>query len=425
MAEFSAIVDEIKSLVTQGQAKNEEVLAGKADAETVKKMSDKFSELSETFQKAQQAIEAEKKARESLELSVAKMGVTGSAAEMKSAPEYLNAFSGYLRQRKGITAEAMDAEFKNMMQAANPHISDDETRALKSLIVGSNPDGGYLVPLQQNATIIKRLFETSPMRLVADVQNCSSEAMSFVLDDGQFDAGWVGESDSRGDTANSELATVEIAVNEVFAQPKASQKMLDDAMFNVEQWINSKVADKFSRTENDAFINGTGSKQPTGILTYGAWTTAAQYERNKLETRTSGTSGAITGDDLINTQSDLLAGYVGKWGMNRKTWGEILKLKDSDNQYLLNPAMLFSGAQGLQLLGDAVLLMNDLPAIATSATPIIYGDFKEGYKILDRIGIRILRDPYTAKGFIKFYSTKRTGGGVVNFQAIKRLKVKA
>jgi HK97 family phage major capsid protein len=424
--ELKKKIEEIQSLAAEGQKKHTEMLEGKADKTTVDKIAEEFAKLSEIAQKNLLEVEAEKKAREELELAISKMGANGSGAEVKSSPEYIAEFSNYLRYKSNVSPEQQEAEFKNLVMMANPQATDRDIQQAKALLVGSNPDGGYFVPVQQNMTLVKRLFETSPLRSVAEVLSCSSEAMEFYLDDDEFTSGWVAETDARTETETSKIGSVEIAVNEQYAEPKATQKMLDDAMFNVEAWLNGKISDKFARTENTAFITGSGVKQPKGILTYADWATLGQYQRNALETRSTAAASVFTGDDFIDLQSDLLAGYRGTWGMNRKTWAQVLKLKDAvDGNYLLNPAMLFSGALGMQLLGDPVLLLNDMPDKADGVIPVIYGDFREGYKILDRIGIRIIRDPYTTKGYVKFYTTKRTGGGVVNFQAIKRLKITA
>lgn len=423
--ELKKKIEEIQSLAAEGQRKHTEVLEGKADKTTVDKIAEEFAKLSEIAQKNVLEVEAEKKAREELELAISKMGANGSGAEVKSSPEYIAEFTNYLRYKTNVSPEQQEAEFKNLVKMANPYATDRDIQQAKALLVGSNPDGGYFVPVQQNMNIVKRLFETSPMRSVAEVLSCSTEAMEFYLDDDEFSSGWVAETDTRSETDTSKIGSVEIAVNEQYAEPKATQKMLDDAMFNVEAWINGKISDKFARAENNAFINGTGVKQPKGILTYADWTTLGSYQRNALETRSTAAVSEFDGNDFIDLKSDLLAGYRGTWGMNSKTWAEVLKLQDENGQYLLNPAMLFSGAVGMQLLGAPVLLMDDLPAVADGAVPVIYGDFREGYKILDKIGIRLIRDPYTTKGYVKFYTTKRTGGGVVNFQAIKRLKITA
>ena len=200
--------------------------------------------------------------------------------------------------------------------------------------------------------------------------------------------------------------------------------LLDDAIWNVEAWLTSKSANKFARTENAEHINGTGAHEAQGIMSLADWTTLGAYERNALETRYI-TGGVLAGDDFIDVQSDLLEAYQmnAVWLMHRKIWAEVMKLKDANNQYLLNPQMLFTGSKPM-LLGQPVKLAGDMASALTAGEYIAaYGDFREGYTIVDRLGIRVLRDPYSAHGFIQFYTTKRSGGGVTNYQAIKRLGV--
>jgi HK97 family phage major capsid protein len=182
---------------------------------------------------------------------------------------------------------------------------------------------------------------------------------------------------------------------------------------------------RFARQEATAFVSGDAVKKPRGILDYDSWTTAGQYERDAIEHRDTATVATLAGDDLIDLQSDLLEAYQGNatWLVHRKIWAEIMQLKDSDNQYLLNPMMLFSGVQ-MQLLGRPVRFAGDMDSTLGEGNSIaIYGDFREGYTVVDRIGIRVLRDPYTQKQYVKFYTTKRVGGAVTNYQALKVLDV--
>jgi len=426
--------DKIENLLHEAQKKNDEVLSGKADKEVVERMAADFADLSAKHQEALTKIQAEEKARQDLELSIARVSENGgSSKSVLSNPEYKSAFNNYLKHRTSIQNELVDDEFRTMVKSFNPSISESDIVATKAMVVGSNPDGGFLVPVEQSTRIIERIYETSPMRTIATVENTASEAREYILDDGEFGSEMVGEVDTRNETGTSKIGIVTIPVVEQSAEPKATQKMLDDAVLNVEAWVNRKLSSKFARVENEQFINGDSNKEAKGILSYADWTTPTdftaktkgQYQRNALETIETVTASNFDGDDLINLQATLLSGYNGTWGMNRLTWSEILKLKDQNDQYLLNPAMLFSGSLGMQLLGDPVVMFNDLPTSTDGAIPVVYGDFREGYVVLDRIGIRVLRDPYTTKGYVKFYTTKRTGGGVVNFQAIKRLKIKA
>lgn len=425
--EIKELKSEIQNLVDGYQQKFEEL---KADGEeknsaTLAAMEEKFGELSAKYDKSVKALEAETKAREDLELAMATAPRGGdSDAQVKSNPEYLKGFKNYIRKGVGIADDTVEQEIKNII-GIDDTLSAADMSELKTLLVGSGPDGGYVAPAEMSSTIIKRMFETSPMRSLATVVTTGAESLEYVLDDGEFSAGWVREVDARSQTDASKLGIIKIPTHELYAMPKTTQKFLDDTPLNAEQWLQGKIANKLGRVENTAFVSGDGIDQPRGILDYDDWTTAAQYERNALETRTIATPGTYSGDDLIDLQSDLLEAYQmnATWGMHRKRWSETMKLKDSQNQYLLNPAMMFTGSLGMQLLGKPVSIFGDMHAGSDNGEVIVvYGDFREGYVITDRIGIRVIRDIYTKKGFVLFYTTKRTGGAVVNFQAIKRLK---
>jgi HK97 family phage major capsid protein len=429
--EINELKDEVGTLVTGFQEKHEKLeTEGKQTSENLEEMKTKFEELSQKAEDLQAEMATEAKAREELELAVARKNEDGNeGGEVKSTPEYLDAFGEYMRKRLPITEDTTDGEFKGMVDSLiERNLSDAEYAHVKTMLVGSNPDGGYLAPVEMLSKISKRIFETSPMRQLATVITTANEAVEMPLDDGQFSSGWVGEVDSRPDTDTSKIGMITIPSHEQYAMPVSSQKALDDVSINLESFINGKVSEKFSRLENTGFVTGDGNKKPTGFLSYANWATLGIYQRDALETRPTAAASVFDGDDFIQLQTDLLEYYQANatWLMSRKTWAAVLELKDAVNgNYLLNPAMLFQGVLGMQLLGKPVRLFSDMPAKADSAVPVAYGDFREGYTIVDRIGIRILRDPYTSKGFVKFYTTKRVGGAVTNYQAIKRLAITA
>ena len=400
--------------------------SGKATTEELEKMKEDFVSQAEAVAEMKQALEAEEKARQDLELALARTGERASSEDVKGSPEYADAFVKYMKHREAIDADVQDEEFKGLVASVGGSVSDQDLRAVKTMLVGSNPDGGYLVPVQTMTSWIKRLYETSPMRQLATVVTTSAEAIEYPIDDNDgFTSGWVGEVEDRDNTDTAKIGMLTIPTHEQYANPVATQKILDDAVVSIEQWISGKVIDKFARTEKTAFVNGTGVKQPVGFMTLPDWTALAAYERGGLETRET-EAATLAGDDLINLQTDLLEGYQGnaRWTMHRKVFAEIMKLKDSDNQYLLNPAMIFQGAMGPQLLGKPVVFFGDMSSTVDEGDYVLaYGDFRAGYTIVDRLGIRVLRDPYTSKGFVQFYTTKRVGGAVTNYQAIKRLKI--
>lgn len=271
-----------------------------------------------------------------------------------------------------------------------------------------------------SARIVEKLFESSPMRELATVETTTSSSWEYLPDTDEPGSGWVGETQARPETTSPEIKKGEIVVHELYAEPRATQKILDDAGVNVEAWLGRKVGGKFGRDEATAFVSGNGVGLPRGILTYPAGTAWAQIEQVN-----SGSASTLTGDGLIDLETALKAPYRARavWLMNRTTQAVVRKFKDGQNQYLWQPGL----AQGVPptLLGYPVRLADDMPVVAADALAVAFGDFREAYTIVDRLGIRILRDAFTAKPFVKFYTTKRVGGDVVNFEAIKIQKVAA
>lgn len=296
---------------------------------------------------------------------------------------------------------------------------------IKALSVGSDPDGGYVVTPDMGGRITQLIRDTSPMRQVANVVTIGTDALEGINDLNEATSGWVGETESRSETQTPKIGEYRIPVFEQYAEPRATQKLLDDALFNVEEWLSEKIAERLSRMENTAFISGSGVKQPRGFLTYAAGTPSASAF-NVIEQIASGGAGAFAssnpGDALINLVYALKSRYRENavFMMKRSVLAEVRKLKDSTGNYLWQPD--FQQKQGGTLLGFNVIEAEDMPAIAANSLSIAFGDFNAGYQIVDRQGIRILRDSFTAKPYVKFYTTKRTGGDVVNFEAIKLMK---
>ena len=300
-------------------------------------------------------------------------------------------------------------------------LTPDEAKALS---VGSDPDGGYVVDPDTSGRIIKKIFETSPVRQYASVQVISTDALEGLRDLDETTFGWVGETSSRVETSTPQLEKWRIAVHEMFAEPRATQKLVDDMAIDLEGWLADKVADKFARAENTAFVNGTGVDQPRGFLTYPAGTT----NPGQVLQKTTGADGAFGadpdgGDALINMIHALKSQYRnnGVFAMNRTTLGAVRLLKDSQGRMLWQPSL--AAGMPSTLLGYPLASFEDMPDYTTTdAQAIIFADFAEFYQIVDRLGIRTLRDPYTAKPYIKYYSTKRVGGDVANFEAAVTLK---
>ena len=300
-----------------------------------------------------------------------------------------------------------------------------ETKALSS---GSNPDGGYLVPPQTETEIGRRLTLISPIRSIAGVREISSNVYKKPFMTAGPATGWVGETDARPQTNSPTLAELTFPAMELYAQPAASATLLEDSAVNIDEWIASEVEQVFAAQEGAAFVNGDGTNKPKGFLQY---TTVAEasWAWTKIGYVATGTAGAFDDDAPIDAIIDLVyalkAGYRqnGIFVMNRKTQAAVRKLKDADGQYLWSPPTQQNGRASL--LTYPLIEAEDMPDIAANAFAIAFGDFRRGYLVVDRQGVRVLRDPFMAKPYVLFYTTKRVGGGVQDFDAIKLLKFAA
>lgn len=346
--------------------------------------------------------------------------------EMKTALNRVNEMNG----GKDVDKKEIEAKCKEISNKyyRGEEMSQDEMKTLKEsypaeykkLSVQSDPEGGYLVRPEVSAEIGKKIFESSPLRELASAQSISTDSWEEPFDDSDVGANWVGETGARAETSSASLNMIKIDVHEMFANPKATQKVLDDASIDLESWHANKVIERFARLEATSFVAGDGIGKPKGITAY-----PSGNAFGSLEQVNSGSSGAFTADGLISIQNSLLEVFQmnATWLMQRASTGAVRKLKDSQNRYLWAVGGdLLGGPQNL-LLGQPVKFAADMPAIGASALAAAYGDFKAGYKIIDRIGIRVLRDPFTAKPFVLFYTTKRVGAGVVQYQAIKLHKL--
>lgn len=309
--------------------------------------------------------------------------------------------------------------------------SDLNAMQTKALEVISNPEGGFMVPPELSSRIVTRQFDTTPMRQLATVMSISSDAVEMLRDTNEPAASWISELGVPTDTADNGIGRIRIPVHELYAQPKATQKLLDDAIINVEEWLINKVAAKFARAENNAFIVGDGIGMPRGFTTYSANTTDDNSRAwGTLQYVPTGVNGAFASsspaDVLFDLMHKLRVGYHPKasWIMPRAVADMIRKFKENTTQaYIWQPGL--QQGQPATLLGFPITLGEDMPAVTTGSFSLAFGNFEEGYTIVDRIGLRILRDPYTGAPFIKFRCTKRTGGDVVNFEAIKLLSFSA
>ncbi len=307
------------------------------------------------------------------------------------------------------------------MRKGDKHLNEIERKAMQ---VGIDSDGGYLVPADVTGRIATRLFDLSPIRQIANVQTIGSDRLEGIEDINEADAGWVSELGTRLDTNTPQVGKYEIVANEMYAQPKATQKLLDDASVDVEAWLSGKVADKFARTEGAAFVNGNGVGKPRGFTSYPTASTAdatrAWGTFEHVKTGANGAFASTQADPLFDLIAAFKPGYLNgaQWVTRRTVIAAIRKFKTSTtSEYIWQPGL--QQGQPAQLLGFPITIAEDMPAMATGSNSMALGNFQLGYQIVDRLGVRVLRDPYTDKPYIKFYTTKRTGGGAVQFEAIK------
>jgi HK97 family phage major capsid protein len=335
--------------------------------------------------------------------------------------------------RKGFSSDDKDkGDTKAAGEAFRLYIKSGDESELKAMSVGSDPQGGYTVFPTISSGITTRIFETSPMRQLARTVTIGTDAFEELLDLNEADAGWVGETESRTETGTPDLGKLIIPAHEVYANPKVTQKLLDDSSIDIGAWLVAKMGDKFRRLETTSFYTGDGTNKPRGFLTYTTEATAdATRAWGKLQHVVTGdgsgfispSTSASPADCLIDLQSSLKAEYRANawWQMSKATAGVVRKFKDADGRFLWVDSI--ERGQPPMLLGHPVALAEDMQAIDGGNYPIAFGDFRAGYTIVDRVGERLLRDPYTAKPHVHFYMYRRVGGDVSNFDAIKLLKV--
>jgi HK97 family phage major capsid protein len=295
----------------------------------------------------------------------------------------------------------------------------------KALSAGSGPDGGYLVPEIVEREVLRRLSGRSPIRAIAGQRTISGGLYKRAVATAAPGAGWVAETAPRPETAGPGLAEIAFPAMELYAMPAATQTLLDDAVVDLDAWLADEVETAFAEQESAAFVTGNGVSRPKGFLAYETVAEAA-WAPGKLGFVGTGAAGAFPnanpGDVLIDLVYALKGGYRQNAGfvMSRRTQSTIRKLKDGDGNYLWQPPAAAGGPA--TLMGFPVTEAEAMPDIAANALAVAFGDFRRGYLVVDRAGLRVLRDPYSAKPYVLFYTTKRVGGGVQDFAAIKLLK---
>ncbi|MBI1339528.1 phage major capsid protein [bacterium] len=294
---------------------------------------------------------------------------------------------------------------------------------LKALTQGTEAQGGYVAPPELDRLIEARLMQASPMRQIATVRQTSATVFRKPVGLGAA-AAWAAETGGRTETAAPTLDLLEFPAAELYAMPAATQTLLDDAYADIDEWLADEVEGAFAAQESAAFISGDGVNKPKGVLA-STIVAEASHSWGKLGYVASGAAGAFAASDPADRLIDLVYAVKpqfranARFVMNRRTVAEVRKLKDGQGQYIWSPG---GANEPATLLGYPVNEIEDMPDIAANAHAIAFGDFRRGYLIVDRQGARVLRDPYSAKPYVLFYTTKRVGGGVQHFDAIKLMK---
>lgn len=358
----------------------------------------------EKLNRINQALDENQQQMDALLLKSNRPVLNGTPVVSHTSMKHKSAFKNYIRA--GETGNLRELE-------------------AKSLSITSDPDGGYLVPEETEKTVMSSLKDVSPIRAIAGNRQVTSTVYKKPFSISGPGTGWVGETTARAETSSPTLSELSFPTMELYAMPAATSNLLDDSAVNIDEWIAEEVRTAFAAQETAAFVSGDGVNKPKGFLDYTA-VADSSWSWGNVGYLATGVDGAFAASDPSDTLIDLIysvkSGYRANanWVLSRSTQAEIRKIKDADGNYIWQPATR-PGEQP-SLLGYPVTEVEDMPSIGTDSLSIAFGDFNRGYLIVDRLGLRVLRDPYSSKPYVLFYTTKRVGGGIQDFEAIKFLK---
>lgn len=383
-----AMITAIQNAFDEFKKANDEKLKGKADV----LLDDRVTKLDAAVGNFQSIIDGL-----NAKIAAANLGAN-VIGDLPGDPEYINAFKAHMR--KGDVQAAMSK--------------------------GVDADGGYTAPIEWDRTITNKLKVISPIRANARVMSITTAGFKKLFNDRAVGSGWVGETAARPATSTPQIGTLDFIPGEIYANPAISQGLLDDSAVDLEQWLASEVDSEFARQEGIAFLSGNGTNKPYGILTYvtGA-ANAARHPWGAIAAVPGGHATLLQADGILDLIYALPSEFRSnaKLYMNRLTQGKARKLKDGQNNYLWQPS--FAAGQPATIAGEPVVEVPDMPDVAADAIAALYGDMDATYLIVDRVGIRVLRDPFTNKPYVHFYTTKRVGGGVHNPEPMRALKIAA
>jgi HK97 family phage major capsid protein len=397
----TVILAELKASFEAFKEANNAALKAKADVVVDEKVS-RIDTAVGNFQAALDEINAK--------IAAGTLGSPGDGRDRPQDQAYTDRWNAFMRH----------GEDEAGLRAANR----DGPRA--AMTAGSNPDGGFLAPVEWDRSITGRLKEISPIRQNATVQAITGSGFRKVFSDRSVGSGWVGETASRPATSTPTLSVLDFATGEMYAFPFVSRTILEDAENNLETWLGDEVETEFSRQEGIAFIAGDGVNKPFGILTYvtgGA--NATKHPFGAIKTVATGEAAKLTSDGFISIVQDVPSAFRpnAKFYMNRQTVSAARKFKDAGGNYLWQPS--YAAGVPSTLIGEAIVEVPDMPDVAANSIPFLYGDMAATYVVVDRRGILVLRDELTNKPFVGFYTTKRVGGGVYNPEPMRAGKVSA
>jgi len=414
--EFKKLSDELMRTVASFREKNDESIA-----EIRKKKVDDVV-LTEHVDRINAAIDAVQEKMQAEILDLKRKGIFGAKDEKVKPAEladYEAKFSAYLRKGGEGSKRELEAAEAKAIEA-------------KALATTSEPDGGFTVIPQIEQSLIELVLLVSPVRQFAEVVNIGTGSLKQPINKRGTVAGWVGEADTRAQTATSQFAELEWVPGEMYAMPAATQQMLDDSFLNIEQWMANEVALVFAQKEAQAFVSGDGIKKPKGMLSYPV-VADTSWSWGNVGYLPTGLSGgfvsAAAGPPVVQAGDaffDLIASLKypyrpnARFAANRRTVSAMRKIKTLYADYLWVPGL--QNGQADSFAGYPLTEWEDMPDLAANSYSIMFGDIKQFYRVVDRVGVRVLRDPYTSKPYVLFYTTKRVGGGIRNFEAAKILK---
>ncbi len=426
MAEMQRLIEEQGRTWEEFRKTNDEAIKAKADSKSVADLEVKLANANKGLDQIDEIktrlAEAEKRAnrpqgdQKGADLALEVKTFNAQRQSWSTNPVAPIAEDAYVAYKNA---------FMKTVRSGERMLSAEEQKAMQA---GVDTDGGFLVPAPTVGRIMSRIYELSPIRQIVNVIPISTPALEGIEDLGEGAAGWTTETGTRSDSTTPSVGKYRIEAFEMYAMPKATQTLLDDAAVDIEGWLAMKTASKMARVEADAFLNGNGVGKPRGLTTY---TTAATADASRSWGQFEHAATATSSDFAASNPSDILFDLISKfkaaylqrasWLTRREVIAKVRKFKGATTgDYLWQPGL--QAGQPDRLLGYPIVISQDMPTLANGSLSMALGDFQQAYTVVDRIGMRTLRDPFTDKPYVKFYTTRRVGGGAVDFEACKFVK---